>query len=62
MCISCDSSDIYKYDNCINCYFKKRRECLETNNCFFCRCKLRPFKSKKDWLNRIAHKKCWKKY
>ena len=62
MCITCNSPDIYKYDNCINCFFKKRRQCIDNHTCFFCSCKLRAFKTKSDWKNRFAHKKCWKDF
>ena len=60
MCDNCENPQICKYGKCQRCYFTKRRWCIDNNKCFFRECKLRQFKTKKDWNNRISHKSCWK--
>ena len=63
MCITDDClEDTFKYNYCKNCYFIRRRECLEYHKCFICDCKLRPFKSSREWNNRYLHEKCWLEY
>ena len=64
MCVNefCLNDSSYKFGFCKRCYFLKRKECLETNKCILCGRGLVPFKTRKDWSQRICHKKCWKEY
>lgn len=54
----CENNIIFKWGKCEECFYQKRLICLATKKCFFCDCKLRPFRTTQDWRNRIAHKKC----
>ena len=55
-------ADNYQYNYCKNCYFKKRKNCIDNHLCLLCDTKLRPFQTRSDWTNRFLHKKCWKQY
>lgn len=60
MCITDDClNDNYQYNYCKNCFFIRRKKCIEDHKCFICDCKLRPFRTDSDWKKRILHKSCW---
>lgn len=58
-CKHCNSSSLFKYGYCRDCFFSRRLICINTGTCMICDKHLRHFRTRKDWASRYLHKSCY---